>query len=250
MSTTEISKTNEASATLMEQVVLDGDLSKLGAEDRMRYYAAVCESVGLNPLTKPFQYLYLHNKMTLYARREATDQLRVIRGVSVTRLERATVEGIFTVTAYGRDKLGRTDAAIGAIAIEGLRGEDKANAMMKAETKAKRRLTLSLCGLGVLDESELDVPAGAIEETEVVVVPPTQPGSQPPVTTEATTLFPTPEEDRKGLIQRARIAGARVNKSRVAELKARHLGGQDAEYEKADLGALVSYVRDLEAIKL
>ena len=34
--------------------------------------------------------------------------------------------------------------------------EAKANAMMKAETKAKRRVTLSICGLGMLDESEFD----------------------------------------------------------------------------------------------
>ncbi len=33
--------------------------------------------------------------------------------------------------------------------------DDLANAMMKAETKAKRRVTLSICGLGMLDETEM-----------------------------------------------------------------------------------------------
>lgn len=36
-----------------------------------------------------------------------------------------------------------------------------ANALMKAETKAKRRVTLSICGLGLLDESEIDTMKGA-----------------------------------------------------------------------------------------
>jgi hypothetical protein len=50
--------------------------------------------------------------------------------------------------------------AKGAVNINGLRGEALANALMKAETKAKRRATLSLCGLGMLDETEVsDIPA-------------------------------------------------------------------------------------------
>ena len=44
--------------------------------------------------------------------------------------------------------------SIGAVSIKGLQGENLANALMKAETKAKRRVTLSLAGLGWLDETE------------------------------------------------------------------------------------------------
>jgi hypothetical protein len=36
-----------------------------------------------------------------------------------------------------------------------------ANALMKAETKAKRRATLSICGLGMLDETEVEDIQGA-----------------------------------------------------------------------------------------
>src|SRR5882724_2568040 len=75
------------SGELLERVVVGGDLSKLTSEERVRFYAAVCKSVGLNPLTQPFQFLYLQNKMTLYARKEATEQLRELHGVSVTKLE-------------------------------------------------------------------------------------------------------------------------------------------------------------------
>jgi len=46
--------------------------------------------------------------------------------------------------------------ATGAVDIKGLTGKNLANAFMKAETKAKRRVTLSICGLGFLDESEVE----------------------------------------------------------------------------------------------
>lgn len=51
---------------------------------------------------------------------------------------------------------GRQDESIGAVPIAALKGEALANAMMKCETKAKRRVTLSICGLGMLDETEVE----------------------------------------------------------------------------------------------
>jgi len=63
---------------------------------------------------------------------------------------------LYIVTAYVEDGKGRQDASTGAVCIKNLKGDDLANAIMKAETKAKRRATLSICGLGILDESETD----------------------------------------------------------------------------------------------
>ena len=54
-------------AQIMEQVLIKGDLNNLNEEERARYYTRVCESVGLNPLTQPFQYITLNGKLTLYA---------------------------------------------------------------------------------------------------------------------------------------------------------------------------------------
>ena len=63
---------------------------------------------------------------------------------------------MFLVVAKVANKTGRTDVSTGAVSIGGLKGENLANALMKAETKAKRRATLSICGLGFLDgETEL-----------------------------------------------------------------------------------------------
>ena len=60
------------------------------------------------------------------------------------------------MTAQAEDKTGRCDESTGIVNITGLKGTDLANELMKAETKAKRRVTLSICGLGMLDESEID----------------------------------------------------------------------------------------------
>lgn len=141
---------------IMESVLIKGDLSKLTADERSTYYMRVCESVGLNPLTKPFEYLALNGKLVLYALRACTDQLRGIHNVSVLDLTEAERDGVFIVTAKVRNGEGRTDMAKGAVTIGGLKGDALANAIMKAETKAKRRATLSLCGLGFLDETELE----------------------------------------------------------------------------------------------
>jgi hypothetical protein len=155
-------------AEIMEHVIVGGDLAKLSALQRVAYYRRVCESLGLNPLTQPFQYITLNGKLTLYASRAATDQLRAIKGISVDRLEREVVEGAYNVTAYGHDRTGRTDSALGSVPIENLKGDNRSNAMMKAETKAKRRLTLSLAGLGWLDEVEVgSVPTAQAVEVDV-----------------------------------------------------------------------------------
>lgn len=142
-------------AEQIETVLLTGDLSKLTAEQRMNYFKQVCASLGLNPLTKPFEYIVLNGKMVLYAKRDATEQLRKIHKVSVTSLSSQRVEDVYVVTATVQDSTGRTDSSTGAVCIGTAKGEALANVLMKAETKAKRRATLSICGLGMLDESEV-----------------------------------------------------------------------------------------------
>jgi len=148
---------------IMESVIVRGDLAMLQPEERARYYSTVCQSVGLNPLTKPFEYITLNGKLTLYARKDATDQLRSLRGVSVAIVSRERVDDVYVVTARATMPDGRVDESIGAVFLGKTTGEALANALMKAETKAKRRVTLSICGLGMLDETEVEtIPAAAI----------------------------------------------------------------------------------------
>lgn len=148
-------------ATAIEKVILGGDLKELQPAERLSYYNRVCESLGLNPLTQPFAYMNLSGKLTLYARKDAAEQLRSVRGVSLRVISREMIDGMYVVTCEAATKDGRTDASTGVISLASLQGEAKANAMMKAETKAKRRVTLSICGLGMIDETEVESIAGA-----------------------------------------------------------------------------------------
>lgn len=143
-------------STEIEKVLLTGDLGKLTPDQRLSYYKQVCESLRLNPLTGPFQYISLNGKLVLYATRQASEQLRQRDAVSLTITNREEIAGVYVVTARAIRPDGRIDESTGAVTIEGLKGEARANAMMKAETKSKRRVTLSICGLGMLDETETE----------------------------------------------------------------------------------------------
>lgn len=141
---------------IIQKLVLDGDLSKMNQQQKLQYYNQFCSSLGLNPLTQPFQLITFQGKQRLYATKDCTEQLRKIHGVSITDVTAAELHGVYVVTAKALDKTGKQDAATGVVNIEGLKGDNLANALMKAETKAKRRVTLSICGLGILDESETE----------------------------------------------------------------------------------------------
>jgi len=159
MSENAIQETNTVSTldvSTVETVLIGGDLSKLTPAQRVSYYQATCKSLGLNPLTRPFDYLVLNGKMVLYARRDATDQLRSIKGISITIASRETIGDVYVVTARATNADGRTDEATGVVSMKGLSGEALANGMMKAESKAKRRVTLSIVGLGMSDETEIE----------------------------------------------------------------------------------------------
>ncbi len=171
-------------AELQEKVLLGGDLSKLTPPERLSYYNAVCNSVGLNPLTRPFEYIVLNDRLVLYARKDCTDQLRELHGISVEIVCREVIDGVCVVTSRAKNMTERTDESIGAVPFLKENGqwersqsgkpyfqsdgtysplslEARSNAMMKAETKSKRRVTLSICGLGVMDESEIEAVADA-----------------------------------------------------------------------------------------
>jgi hypothetical protein len=161
MGTEIIKDDNELSAPDMEKLVMHGDLNVLTAEGRLIYYNRRCQDLGLDPLAKPFDFLVLNGKMVLYANKGCFEQLRGSRKISITITARERFDDLFVVTARAMMPDGRCDEATGAVDLSGKKGENAANAIMKAETKAKRRVTLSICGLGMLDETEVDSIAGA-----------------------------------------------------------------------------------------
>lgn len=159
---------SDADAAAIERVVMGGDLAPLTASQRVHYVNMLCVKLGLDPALAPFEYLKLNGKLVLYTKKSATEQLRSINNISVSITARELVDGCYVVTAQASTPKGRIDESVGAVPLPS-GAEAKANAMMKAETKAKRRVTLSICGLGMLDESELDTIRGAQERAQADV---------------------------------------------------------------------------------
>lgn len=140
----------------VEAALMKNDYSKLSADQKVIVYKRVCESVGLNYMTHPFGfYRQKDGTEKMYAQRTCADQLRAIHGVSLVEMKEEFRDDVFSVIVTMKTKDGRQDIDRGDVFVGGLKGLDLANARMRAMTKAKRRCTLSLCGLGWLDESEV-----------------------------------------------------------------------------------------------
>jgi hypothetical protein len=142
---------------IIHSLVINGDLSKMNPEQKVHYYKGFCDRLGLDPLTQPFKILKLNGKEVLYCDRSGAQQLNKIHRVSheIKSRELISEAGVYQVTARASIESRFTDS-IGAVNIQGLKGDAYANAIMKAETKAKRRATLDLLGLGILDELETE----------------------------------------------------------------------------------------------
>lgn len=143
----------------IESVVIGGDLTPLTPEQRVRYMQRVCENLRLNWETSPFIYVKPADKLILYATKDCAAQLRRRDGISIEVTGRSFMaeQGIYCVEVKATNAQGRSETAIGSVGVMGMKHETLAGQMMRAETKAKRRVTLSLCGLGL--DGEDDMPA-------------------------------------------------------------------------------------------
>ena len=129
----------------VEEALMMNNFEKLPAEARVAYLHQLCESMGLNPLSHPFEFIKLNGRWTLYAKKGCTDQLRAVNGVNIEIVEntihdhqvyvhvRATVPDDRFPTGV------RSDEDIGVVFIG--KGADALNNRMKAVTKAKRRVS-------------------------------------------------------------------------------------------------------------
>jgi len=168
-----------------EQVVIDTvvrlGISGLNSEQKVTYYRIFCENVGLNPAMTPFNFIKLNGRETLYCGRSGVQQLCQKYGVSHRIISREIVKDIVYAVSCRAELKGRQTESIGAVPLTDAKGnmmtgDALSNAMMKAETKAKRRSTLDLLGLGMLDESEIDSIPGT---KEPVFLPEFKPPEKP-----------------------------------------------------------------------
>jgi hypothetical protein len=160
---------------VLNKIFLNGDIKALSDKEVILYMNAVANKMGLDTTTHPINILEMKKynsneieKKILYINKDGAYQLAKNNSISITKIETKYHKetGIYEVVAYGQDKIGRQDCSMSAVYIGKANGEHLANLLMKAETKAKRRLILSLCGTGLIDESE----AESIRETKAEII--------------------------------------------------------------------------------
>jgi len=194
----------------VELALVSNDLSKLSATERLAYLRRLCDSLSLNWLTNPFQYIVLNGKLTLYATRACADQLRKRDKVSIGPPEVRFEDGLVVVSVTARTADGREDSELGVVSLEGLRGEARANAILKAITKAKRRVTLSICGLGWLDETEVEtIPGASVVSPDEELTEPAEQEPQPPASPTATAAASAAQANGNGKPAGCTCAGKR-----------------------------------------
>jgi hypothetical protein len=146
----------EAASSALEHILATGDLAKLSAKQRVGHYLNQCRSLGLNPISRPFDWLVLDDKLVLYPNKSCTEQLGRAHQISVKILRRELVGDLFVCEVEGRTPSGLTNQATKYVPVTGrsrdgqayrLAGSKLADAFAKAETGAKRRLILSMVGL-------------------------------------------------------------------------------------------------------
>ena len=145
----------------LEKIILNSDLSSLSGEQRVNFYYQVCDQYGLDPFTRPFEFIKMNGKLVLYATKSCASALQELKSISVEIVKQEAFQDVWIVTVRGtradeKAADGRVIAEnVGITPIKGLSGDQLSNSIMKAVTKAQRRLILQMCGLGSTDETEL-----------------------------------------------------------------------------------------------
>ena len=153
----------------MEKFIPAYDLESLNEQQRQDYIVAVCQHMGVPENLNLVALTRIDDgegpaRLVAYAKRGATENVRNARGITISSLTSQVINGSIVFTAVGTDNKGRQEIATGAKYIDGLKDVRLDDALMTAQTRALRRLTLQFVGAGVLDESE-------VHQGRTVVVP-------------------------------------------------------------------------------
>jgi len=181
-------------SNLMRKILKTDNLATLTQQEREEYYLARCEALSLDPLSKPFSYLEMKDgkggtRMILYFNKNACDQLRenlrmkfgkpefkksdcgeYLQAEVMFELPNGRVEFATAAVPLVREEIEWIKSPDGSKVkvvkgIKTLSPDEKANAVMKLETKLKNRATMSAMGSGMMDESELDTMSDLIVKT-------------------------------------------------------------------------------------
>lgn len=138
-----------------------GDISHLSNSERRALLAKLTNYLHLNPHTQNFIIFKDPNgRYRIYATKECCNQLKHNLGINMWVSDPvfgpdSKLPILVSVKANGTNKHGRSGEDIGSVSLVNVPPEEYSNHVMFAVTKAKRRLTLDLSGLGVLSDVEV-----------------------------------------------------------------------------------------------
>ena len=216
---------------LADVVAAGKDTTALSREHRSALLVGLARKLGLNPLSGAVMFLRTQGRETLYVTKSGTDQI-----AARERLRRETIRGPEVVAVEGRKLVlcqvrathpdGRSEVSTATLALG-----DPVNDLMKCETKAKRRATLSVCGLGLLAEDEIETIPGAqpapVAPPRVVIEPDPAPPVDPErdaIEQETPAEVPAALEDFYARVAEIELPGEAVpvwmkHRSEVGKLK-------------------------------
>lgn len=225
---------------LIKKILKTDNLATLSPQEREEYYLARCEMLGLDPLSKPFSYLEMKegkngSKLILYFNKNASEQLRGKLKIKFHKPEFKKSDCGEYLQAEVMFELpdGRVEFATAAVPLvkeeiewkkmpdgsnkkvvigkHPLSPDEKANAVMRLETKLKNRATMSAMGSGMMDESELDTISDLIVKQSVPNAPPVP--NVPPIVepkTEPKTKDATKDKEIMDTLSPSKLSGLEV----------------------------------------
>ena len=150
---------------IVKSILLKKDISGLTDEQKIQFISTRCTDLGLDYKSLPFDIIKQKNGRGgyiefIYANKNCAAQLSGIHGVAIKINEIQIINGdeaMVSVTATAKN--GRSEDDISFLSLRDhhgskLSGVDLSNAKMKAITKAKRRVVLSLFAAPFLDAPE------------------------------------------------------------------------------------------------
>lgn len=145
-------------------LMVSGNLSKMTLVEKAQFLAQLAKAenipafpppyaIGLDPQTKKEKIISTKNRAESLRKRDSISTEILYKGP----MRNGTPDGDLTfyeVEIKGSTPDGRSAMDLGVVFLGNLQGQERANKIMAAVTKAQNRVTNSLSGSGMLDETE------------------------------------------------------------------------------------------------
>lgn len=168
--TTELSKVDSAALVPSDEetikeaanLMVTGDLSKMTMVQKAQFLYKLAKAEGIPPFPPPYAIGKDNmGKEKIISTKNRAESLRKRDGISTKTLYKGPLRmgsefnmEYYEVEVEGSTRDGRTATGTGVNYIKGAMGQELANKIMGCETKAQNRVTNSLSGSGLMDETE------------------------------------------------------------------------------------------------